>query len=373
MPAVLQQGLINGAPAATVLDGYIRGGLTGSDWDTVVTALGLLPTNASVAAAVGQVMPALHGNAAAVGLNHSAATGSAIEQQKALRGQSGGDGLQGRGLWVKPLGNWLDQDNVDGASGYKMNTQGIVGGVQADLGAASTLGLALAYIDSDVQGKGYASAHSSDIESVQLTGYGQQVLGQSVDGASPWSLGWQAGYTRSRFESERAMSFIGRTAQAKFNADVWHLGLAMSKAFVSNATTVTPGVHLDWRQFKADAHTETGAGALSLDMQAQKAQETILKFGAQVQHDADHQLQWLAHAALGYDLQSGDHAVTAQFTGGGAAFTTPGLPRARTVAEMGVGMRYKPSEAMAVTARYDIALRKGLRDQTASVRLGWVF
>jgi outer membrane autotransporter protein len=131
--------------------------------------------------------------------------------------------------------------------------------------------------------------------------------------------------------------------------------------------------HLDWRQLKADAHTETGAGALSLDMQAQKAQETILKFGAQVQHDADHQLQWLASAALGYDLQSQGQAVSAQFSGGGAAFTTPDLPRARTVAELGVGLRYRPSEAMEVTARYDIALRKGLRDQTASVRLGWVF
>jgi outer membrane autotransporter protein len=169
------------------------------------------------------------------------------------------------------------------------------------------------------------------------------------------------------------MSFIGRTAQAKYNADVWHLGLGLTRSFVHGDTSFTPGVNLDWRQIEVDAYTESGAGALGLATQAQKAQEAILKFGAQVQHDADHQLQWLAHAALGYDLQSGDHAVTAQFTGGGAAFTTPGLPRARTVAELGVGMRYKPSEAMAVTARYDIALRKGLRDQTASVRLGWVF
>ena len=373
VPAVLQQGLINGAPAATVLDGYIRGGRTGSDWDTVVTALGRLPTNATVTTAVGQAMPAFHGNTGAAGLNHSASTGTAFDQQKALSGLSGGDGLQGRGLWVKPLGNWVDQDAVGGASGYKIDTQGLVGGVQSDLGVDSTVGLALAYIDSNVQGKGYASSHASDIESVQLTGYGQQALGQRMDGAGPWRLGWQAGHTRSRFDSHRTMGFIGRTAQAKFNADVWHLGLGLNRSFVRGATTVTPGVHLDWRQFKADAYTETGAGALSLDMQAQKAQETILKVGAQVQHGADHQLQWLASAALGYDLQSQDQVVSAQFSGGGAAFTTPGLPRARTVAELGVGLRYRPSEAMEVTARYDIALRKGMRDQTASVRLGWVF
>ena len=373
MPAVLQNGLLNGVPAATVLDGYIRGGRTGSDWDTVITALGRLPTNATVATAVGQAMPALHGNAAAAGLKHSASTGTAIDQQKALRGQSGGDGLQGRGLWVKPLGSWVDQDAVDGASGYKMNTQGLVGGIQSDLDAASTLGVALAYIDSDVRGKGYASSHASDIESVQLTGYGQHAMGSSVDGASPWRLDWQAGYTRSRFESGRGLGFIGRTAQAKFDADVWHLGMGVNRSFVRGETTITPGVNLDWRQIEMDAYTESGAGALGLAAQAQKVQEAILKVGTQVQHEAGNQLQWLAHAALGYDLQSGDHAVTAQFTGGGAAFTTPGLPRARTVAELGVGMRYKPSEAMEVTARYDIALRKGLRDQTASVRLGWVF
>ena len=43
------------------------------------------------------------------------------------------------------------------------------------------------------------------------------------------------------------------------------------------------------------------------------------------------------------------------------------------MAELGVGLRYRPTEGMEVVARYDLALRKGLRDQSASVRVGWSF
>mgnify|MGYP006156359311 CR=1 FL=1 len=61
------------------------------------------------------------------------------------------------------------------------------------------------------------------------------------------------------------------------------------------------------------------------------------------------------------------------FSGGGVAFTTAALPKARTVTELGVGIRYRATETMEVTARYDLQLRKGLRDQTATVRLAWAF
>lgn len=142
VPAVIDNGLLNGVPTAQVLDGFIRGGRTGTDWDTVVTALGRLPTNAEVALAVGQAMPLMHGNSAQVALAHSAASGSAIEQQAGAVGQSGGNGPVTNGLWVKPVGNWVDQDGRDGASGYGLATYGIVGGLQSDLNARTRLGSA---------------------------------------------------------------------------------------------------------------------------------------------------------------------------------------------------------------------------------------
>jgi outer membrane autotransporter protein len=213
-----------------------------------------------------------------------------------------------------------------------------MGGVQSDLNARSTLGVGLGYLRSTVDGQDFAATHSTDMEGVQLVGYGHHTLNEAG-----WQLNWQGDYTRSRVESQRHLGFIGRTAEGKYDADAWHVGLGISRAVaMSPGITFKPMVALDWRRFNSDAYSETGAGALSLQTQSQKAEEVILKFGAQVQGDLASKTQWLARAALGHDLSNQRNAVTARFTGGGAAFTTEGLPHAKTVAELGVGLRYRP-------------------------------
>lgn len=368
VPAVRQSGLSNGVPIATVLDGYVRGGTTGSDWDAVTTALGRLSTNSAVAAAVGQMMPSLHGNAALSLMLHGASTGIAIEQQRELTGQSGGSESASKNLWVRPVGGWVNQDAQDGVSGYKMGTSGLVGGVQSDVNAKTRLGLGLGYLRSTVDGQNAAGTHRSGIESVQLIGYGRHALNDTG-----LQLDWQGDYTLSSIESQRNLSFIGRTARAKYDGDAWHVGVGVSRAYQVSKMTVKPLVAVDWRQFRSDSYSEDGAGALNLLVNPQKARELIVKVGAHVQGDINARTQWLTRATVGYDLDSQRNAVTARFSGGGVAFTTAALPKARTVTELGVGIRYRATETMEVTARYDLQLRKGLRDQTATVRLAWAF
>ncbi|MDR7148540.1 outer membrane autotransporter protein [Hydrogenophaga palleronii] len=284
-------------------------------------------------------------------------------------GGAGGLNTSGKGLWVKTLGNRVNQDAVDGASGYRLATYGLIGGVQTEMNASTTLGFGLGYLGSEVKGQDFAASHGSDIESVQLVTYGQYALG-----TAGWQLNWQGDFTRSRVESVRHLGFIGRTAQASYDGDAWHVGVGVSKAYAVNPqTTIKPMLALDWRSFKAKGYTETGAGALNLQVNAQTAKEAMLKVGAQLQQQITPQTQWLASAALGYDLHNQHNAVTARFTGGGVAFTTEGLPPSRTLGELGVGIRYQASDSMELVARYDLRLRKGLRDQTASVRLDWAF
>ncbi|WP_332751771.1 autotransporter family protein [Hydrogenophaga sp.] len=385
--AVLQNSLRSGAPAAGVLDGFIRGGATGNDFDNVVTSLGQLPDSRSVALAVGQTMPSLHGNAPATLMHLAANTGVVIQQQlqatpltsllerylavggRAVGGRAGGANPPGQRLWVKTLGNRVEQDAVGGASGYKLTTDGLMVGTQTDLNETTTLGFGLGYLTSNVDGQDFAASHSSDIESVQLVSYGRVTLD-----STGWKMNWQGDFTRSHVESERNISFMGRIAQADYDGVALHLGVGISKAYQLNLqTTVRPMVALDWRRFKAEGYTETGAGALNLQVDEQTAHEAILKVGAQVQQQFTPKTQWLASAALGYDLRNQRNAVTARFTGGGVAFTTEGLPASRALAELGMGVLYKANDNLDVVAQYDLRLRKGLRDQTASVRLNWAF
>lgn len=366
IPATVQAGLVNGVPVAQVLDGYIRGGRTGTDWDAVVTALGQLPDDASVARAVGQAMPSLHGNASRALLAHASSTGSALVEQLAWSGMGSGDGTPGSGLWVKPMSTWVEQDRYRQISGYRVRSQGLVGGYQTSFGPGSTVGFGLAYLDGRMEGRDFAMGQRSDLESVQLLGYGAYDL-------SGWRLQWQADATRSSVRSQRWLGFIGRSAQASYRGNTWHIGLSFGRPMDMSGTTVTPSVGLDWRRTRSGAYTETGAGALNLRVSAQTAEELIVKLGVQARHPMGTRTHLLAVAAVGYDLASGRDTTSAQFTGGGAVFATQGLARRRAVAELGLGVAHRASDAMELSMRYDLMVREGMTDQGASLRLDWRF
>lgn len=365
---VRDNGLPRGVPAAEVLNNYIRGGHTGTDWDVVVTSLGQLPTGQSVALAVGQMLPLLHGGAALAGLGSGSVASTTISQQQALAGRSGGDGSTGSRPWVRPLGGWLDQDTVDGASGYEFNSYGLLGGIQSDISGTSMVGVGAGYLRSKFKGKGYAATHLAEMESVQVIGYGRYGLNGG------WNLDWQGDYTRGRVDFTRGLTFINRVAEGEYNSDAWHLGAGLSKSLsLSDSTTVSPGMALDWRRLRSDAYTEKGAGVLNLHVQKTTAEEAVLKFGAQLQHKTSERLQWMISAALGYDLKGDDSRVVARFTGGGPAFAIDGVSRGRKVAELGMGMSYRSSETTEFNARYELLVRQGLREQRASVRFSWLF
>ncbi|WP_157538837.1 autotransporter outer membrane beta-barrel domain-containing protein [Hydrogenophaga flava] len=366
VPATIQAGLINGVPTAQVLDGYIRGGRTGTDWDAVVTALGRLPDDASVARAVGQAMPSMHGNAAQALLAHVSSTGSAVVGQQAGSGSDGAAAKSGTGLWVQPLNHRVDQDRYRQASGYRVRTQGLAGGYQASMVSGSTLGFGLAYLDGRVEGRDFAQAHRSDLESVQLLGYGSYDL-------SAWRLQWQADATRSSVKSARNLGFIGRSAKASYRGHASHLGLSMGRPMTVATTSVTPSVGLDWRRARSNAYTETGAGALDLRVAAQKAEELVAKLGVEARHPLGAQSHLLAQAAVGYDLSGGRDSTSAQFVGGGPVFSTPGSEQRRVLAELGLGLVHKAGDALEMRVHYDLSLRGKMTDQGVSLRLDWRF
>lgn len=366
VPATIQAGLINGVPTAQVLDGYIRGGRTGTDWDAVVTALGRLPDDASVARAVGQAMPSMHGNAARTLLAHVSSTGSAVVGQQARGGSDGAAAEPGRGLWVQPLSSVADQDRYRQASGYRVRTQGLAGGHQTSLAPGSTIGFGLAYLDGRVEGRDFALGHRIDLESVQVLGYGSHDL-------AAWRLQWQADATRSSVKSARTLGFIGRSAQASYRANASHLGMSVGRPMTLASTSVTPLVGVDWRRARSNAYTETGAGALDLRVAAQKAEELVAKLGVEARHPLGAQSHLLAQVAVGYDLSGGRDSTSAQFVGGGPVFSTPGTQRQRTLAELGLGVVHKVGSAVDMRVHYDLSLRGGMTDQGVSLRLDWRF
>ncbi len=90
---------------------------------------------------------------------------------------------------------------------------------------------------------------------------------------------------------------------------------------------------------------------------------------AKLNHALSGRTSLIGNLALGYDALAKRSSITAAFVGGGAQFVTNGLKPSPGLARAGFGAVMNPSNAMQVTARYDIELREGFRNQTVSVLL----
>ena len=104
-------------------------------------------------------------------------------------------------------------------------------------------------------------------------------------------------------------------------------------------------------------------------MAKDKADELILLAEGKVNHAVGGGTSLTANLGLGVDALAKQSSITAAYVGGGGQFLTPGLKPARELARAGFGAVMNASNAMEITARYDIELRDGFRNQTVSARL----
>ncbi len=364
VPATLVNGLTSGVPAATVIDRFVMGGNRGDDWDNVVTALGKLPTQKSLAVAVGQSMPLMHGDLGAALMGSGAAAGASTAGAPVSFG--GSFSYQGREyntgdrqLWVQPM-------NI---AGYKSTTTGVAAGVSHALSDGQTIGAGIGYLDTNISGSGYASGQHADVTGVQLRGFGEHAIG-----SGGYQFNWQADLTRNSIESQRHISYIGRKAEGETDADVWHIGAGVSRAMeLSKQTQLEPMVNLDWRQARVDGYTETGADALNLKVAKQKAEELVLSVGARLEHAYSEKLSVSGLASVGYDLKGDTGITTAQFTGGGAVFTTESQETARERLQLGATLNWKATKAVDLSVGYGIQRRSGMTDQALTAKLNWLF
>jgi len=97
--------------------------------------------------------------------------------------------------------------------------------------------------------------------------------------------------------------------------------------------------------------------------------ELILAVDGKVEHTVSDTSTLIANLGVGYDTQAKQSSITSSFVGGGAAFTTDGINPSSTLVRGGLRMVINSSNAMEVTARYDIETRSGYTGQTFSVKL----
>ena len=357
--------------AATVFDNLITTGTSDPTLQQVLDTITNSSSAADISNIVTQTLPLLTGGSLVATGNALSGINRVIQaRQESNHGLSSGDGFLGdRKYWMKPFGSWASQDDIKGVSGFDANTWGIALGADTTLDRATRLGVAFAYAKSSIDSNSSVAPQSADVAVHQLIGYGSYSLSEATE------FSFQVDYGLNRNKGRRSISFVPAVASADYDGSSLHLGVGLGHTLkLSEATTLTPAVRLDYTRMKDDAYTESGAGALNLNVAGRSAEEGIVGVDAKLAHKLSDRTTFTANLGVGYDVIGDRASITSAYAGApGASFATYGLEPSPWSVRAGLGVVYQASDRTEITARYDAEHREDFLNQTASVKLRWAF
>ena len=363
--SVMRQAKPAALGAAKAIDAVIATNPT----STLATNFVSLSTEREVADAIESVLPGASGGMAQLtNTATNAMTNVVSSRQDTQQGLSSGDDfMTDRHIWFKPFGGWTKQDLRQGVSGYDIDSYGLAMGVDGDVSSSWNVGAAFAYINSDVESNLAAGAQTVDMNSYLAKVYATMALDATT------ALNLQAGVGVSDYDSNRRL-FTGDVATADYDSWNTQLSAELERSFQINEKTVmTPYVHADYSYVNVDGYRESGAGALSLNVNDDSADSLIIGTGVKANHAASDSLSLLANAGIGYDVMTDRSSLTSSFAGGGTQFTTDGIEPDEWVYNAGVGAKYRLANGTEITANYAIDARQDYTDQSVSANFRMLF
>lgn len=354
-----------GLGAAQVLDSGASG------LQQVVNALGQLGTTKEVSDAVSQTLP-LQTGATTTATQDALSSVNQIVQAR-IEGSSGlsaGDAVYSdRYVWVKPFASLAEQNDRNGVAGYDAHTYGLTLGADGALSSRLRLGAALAYANINIDSKSSVAPQSSEVNVYQLVGYGSYSLDDRTN------VNFQADVGQGRTHGDRQISLTQVTASSAFSSLTAHAGIGLGRSYVlDDSSSFTPSVRADYTWIKDDAYSETGAGALNLQVQGRKADSLVLALEGKLNKTLESGVQLQANLGVGYDTLNEKSSVVSAFAGASdAAFVTYGADTSPWQVRGGFGLTRKLANGMEVTGRYDAVYKTDFLNQTVSVKLRWMF
>lgn len=275
-----------------------------------------------------------------------------------------------RALWTKAFASRSDQDMDAGYAGYNADTSGAAIGADTIVADGWVVGAAVSYADTDLNLEDYRTGDGSEIKSYQLTGYGTHDFGS-------WYLEGMAAFARHRFENVRNTGIAG-VASADYDANQY--GARVTAGYpvaLPGKLTVTPMAGVEADRLTQESYTEQGGGAVALQVNEQKANRVRSMVGAKLATARTLgngvTVRPSVHAAWRHEFRNDGIDTTATFTGGGAAFTTPGQDLPRNRYNVGAALTFQKSERFSVSVQLDGEWASGYNAASGQVVGQWRF
>lgn len=283
-------------------------------------------------------------------------------QAGAATASSSTDARAGRGFWIRAYGAQSDTESDGNAAGNKLRGGGLSAGADTEWRDGLVLGVAGTAGRSRVSMNGVSD--SGRMRGTAIGAYGSYVEG-------PWTFKGVAGLAWNDNHADRSVTAgaIARTATSDFDS--------RSHSFYAEATydlkmksyTLQPLAAFSHVRTKADGFTESGAGALNLQVSEQTTRSTRSLLGAKTIHEIgrvklDPRVLW-AH-----EYGNVNAPMTASLSGAPAAgsFQVSGVELKRDSLVLGLGA--SGTIAKDVTLFADLQTEHSSRQKTYAAFVG---
>ncbi len=293
-------------------------------------------------------------------------------RQEGQMGISTGDLFYGdKSVWFKPFGSWTSQDKKDGANGFNADTYGMAFGLDGELSEDNRLGFALTYARSNITGK--IADPTAKVDSYLASVYGSHSLNENTEINYQLAAGWNS------VNGNRPI--LDHTYAAKSSYDSKNVSAAvgvMHTIDLNETTKFIASGRANYTWTRDDSYRETGAYDMNLSTASNKREELLLLVDGKITHPLSDSVLFAANLGLGYDLFGDRASINSTFIGdipgfSNINFVTDGAKVSRFLGRGGLGVTGNLNENLELTGRYDLEIRDGYDNQTASMKLRWKF
>ena len=272
------------------------------------------------------------------------------DRQDVLRGLSSGDGfIATRDFWIKGVGSFAKQGDLNNVSGYSANTGGISFGIDKEMSHRSNFGAYAAIASSNISSNS-SVAPSSIKANIYLVGaYGDYKLSDTM----LWN--YQADIGTTNNTESRSIGFMGWTANGSYNSLNTHVGTGIKNVIpINDKTRFIPSARIDYTNINTNSYTESGAQALNLSVSSQTYNQLFTSVGLRLDRDLAEKLTLSTSIGAGYNPLDNNVQITSAFQGGGSTFVTNGLNVSPWLYNAGVGITGQLSKDASINVRYDV-------------------
>jgi autotransporter-associated beta strand protein len=236
-----------------------------------------------------------------------------------------------KGFWLRGSGGYQNTDSDGNAAASKLRSGSLSAGFDAELREGLRAGIALS--------SGASRLSTDNNESGKSRGTALALYGSYA--AGPWNFKGSAsvGWNSNQMDRSVVVGAIKRVASSDFDSTTLSAyGEAAYSLAMNGGWTLQPLAALSLSRNKADGFTETGAGALNLQVAGQTVNSTKSLLGAKAAFDAG-KLRLEPRVLWAHEFGNLNTPMTAQFQGAANAspFQVSGVALKRDTLILGLG------------------------------------